>query len=307
MTVLDHAVRPDLPTTGWATAQGRRREPADAAAARTSAGRFAIAVSDGIGDTPKAALAARRAVDTAIDTAWRSGVAEAPPAIRRTLDHTAATAPIAVPTVRLPPDDTTTALRTAPVDQTSQAATTTTQRQAALTTTQHQAAPTGTTQHQAAPTGTTPDRLPTPAGDTTFAVAAGDARGWAVAWVGDCRAYLVPPAPDASAGPDPAILLTADHTIGHYLRERGVQAHPGLDRVVTTTARKGDPALTHGPTAEGRLVLVTNGVHHHLDAHTIADITRTVADPAEAASALVAAALRAGGTDNAAAAVADLR
>ncbi|QTR03454.1 hypothetical protein J7S33_31930, partial [Saccharothrix algeriensis] len=39
------------------------------------------------------------------------------------------------------------------------------------------------------------------AGDTTFAVAAGDAeRGWSVAWVGDCRAYFVPPSPD-TAGP----------------------------------------------------------------------------------------------------------
>ncbi|MEV0680038.1 protein phosphatase 2C domain-containing protein [Actinosynnema sp. NPDC050436] len=250
MTALDHLVRPDVPTTGWATAQGRRRVSADAATARTATGRFAVAVADGVGDTPAAAQAARLAVAVAADEAWGADAAGAPPAVRHALADTAPTVPVS----RLP--------------------------------------------HQATAAVAPPDAG---AGDTTYAVAAGDRDGWCVVWVGDCRAYFMPQTPGATALP-----LTADHTIGQYLRERGVRAAPRLDRVVTTTARKGVPGWAAGPPGPGRLVLVTNGVHHLLDAGAIARTAGAAADPAEAARLLVAAALDAGGTDNAAAAVADL-
>lgn len=195
------------------------------------------------------------------------------------------------------PTDTTARSTTRPTETTTE---TTTETIAETTT-----GPTGrtaaaTTRPTAAPAADRPA-----VGDTTFAVAAGDAeRGWSVAWVGDCRAYFVPPSPDTAG---PALPATADHTIGRYLRDRGVPAAPALDRVLTTTARKGEPGAAAGPPGPGRLVLVTNGVHHVLDAHAIARIARSVADPARAAGALVTAALDAGGADNAAAAVADLR
>ncbi|MEU4804074.1 hypothetical protein [Actinosynnema sp. NPDC023587] len=257
MTALSHTVRPDVPTTGWATAQGTRRVSADAAAARTAEGRFAIVVADGIGDTPRAAQAARHAVEVAVDEAWGADVAGVPPAVRHALDPTPPTVPIS----RLP----------------------------------HQAT-------TAIPTSDTHE------GDTTYAVAAGDlGHGWTVAWVGDCRAYFVPLVPDTPAGHGAALLLTADHTLGQYMRERGVQTHPSLDRVVTTSARKGVPGYATGPPGAGRLVLLTNGVHHQLDANAIARVAGAVGDPSEAARLLVAAALEAGGKDNAAAAVADLR
>ncbi|MEU6153294.1 protein phosphatase 2C domain-containing protein [Actinosynnema sp. NPDC047251] len=267
MTVLDHLVRPDVPTTGWATAQGRRRVAADAATARTATatGRFAIAVADGIGDIPEAVQAARLAVEVAADEAWGADVMGVPPAVRHALDRATPTVPIS----RLPDEA----------------------------------------------TAVIPSRVARPAppsdarsGDTTYVVAAGDRHhGWSVTWVGDCRAYFVPLVPDTPAGHGPAVLLTADHTIGQYLRERGVNANPSLDRVVTTTARKGVPGYAAGPPGAGRLVLLTNGVHHQLDAEDIARIAASVGDPAEAARLLVAAALDSGGTDNAAAAVADLR
>ncbi len=284
MTVLDHTVH-DLPTTGWATARGGRRVPADTAAARTSPGRFAIAVADGVGDTPEAVLAARLAVDAALDEAWAADVTGVPPAVRHTLDSP--TPPIAVPATRPAPDDT--ATRPGAEPPTAADAT----------------KPTTTT--SADPNTFTPADG-TRVGDTTYAVAAGDARrGWSVVWVGDCRAYFVPLVPDTPAGHGPALPLTTDHTIGQYLRDRDVRANPSFDRVVTTTARKGVPGITAGPPGAGRLVLLTNGVHHHVDPDMVAHIARTVPDPAAAAAALVAAAYEAGGTDNAAAAVADLR
>ncbi|MBW4718381.1 PP2C family protein-serine/threonine phosphatase [Saccharothrix obliqua] len=268
MTALDHAVRR---TTGWATARGHRRVPADAAAARTSAGRFAIAVADGVGDTAEAALAAQLAVTAAVDEAWAADTAGAPPAVRHALSGDAPTIPVG-----RSPDDGTPAI------------------------------PTRRSHDGPAP----PPRDIEPGdgtgdlhtGDTTFAVAAGDAEhGWTVTWVGDCRAYFVP---DTAAAP---VLLTADHTLGQYLRDRDVRAHPGMDHVVTTTARKGVPGFATGPAGAGRLVLLTNGVHHHLDAAAIARVAREVADPATAARVLVDAAIAAGGSDNAAATVADVR
>ncbi|MBB5957952.1 serine/threonine protein phosphatase PrpC [Saccharothrix tamanrassetensis] len=292
MTVLDHVARPNLPTTGWATARGHRRVAADTAAARTSGDRFAIAVADGIGDTPKSAAAARLVADGAVDAAWRTGVTGVVTAVRRALDQGTAdhpTRPITgnpedsttvVPASRTPDDDPTLTL---PADKTAEAADDTVVVTAGRTSR-------------------------TALGDATFVVAAGDvAHGWSVTWVGDCRAYFVPLVPDTPAGPAPAVPLTSDHTIGQYLRQRGVQASPNLDRVVASTARKGDPGSAYAPPGAGRLVLVTNGVHHLLDAHAIGRIARTVTDPAEAAGALVTAALDAGGTDNAAAAIADLR
>lgn len=88
MTFLDDAIRPvaplpapsrpaarapGIPTAGWATACGLRTVLADAAAVRTSVAGFAVAVADGIGDTPGAAAAARTAADAAVNADLRGG------------------------------------------------------------------------------------------------------------------------------------------------------------------------------------------------------------------------------------------
>lgn len=138
-------------------------------------------------------------------------------------------------------------------------------------------------------------RTPRRSGDTTLVVAAGTAHQWSVAWVGDCRAYFLPEN-------GPATLLTTDHTIGRYLRDRGVEANPRMDLVVTTTARKGGHGVVRGA-GPGRLVLLTNGVHRCADHTAVARLARGAADPAEAARALVAVAAE----DNAAAVVVDVR
>ncbi|WP_309111097.1 protein phosphatase 2C domain-containing protein [Saccharothrix sp.] len=135
----------------------------------------------------------------------------------------------------------------------------------------------------------------TGSGDTTLVVAAGGVPQWFVAWVGDCRAYFLPEN-------GPATLLTTDHTVGRYLRDRGVDANPRLDLVVTTTARKGGHGVARGA-GPGRLVLLTNGVHRATDEATVTRLARSATDPAEAARALVDVAVE----DNAAAVVVDLR
>ncbi|GAA0223235.1 hypothetical protein GCM10010492_21750 [Saccharothrix mutabilis subsp. mutabilis] len=136
---------------------------------------------------------------------------------------------------------------------------------------------------------------PKHSGDTTLAVAAGTAHQWSVAWVGDCRAYFLP-------DHGPATLLTTDHTIGRYLRDRGIEANPRMDLVVTTTARKGGHGVVRGA-GPGRLVLLTNGVHRTTDHQAVTRLALSAADPAEAARALVAVAAE----DNAAAVVVDVR
>jgi protein phosphatase len=262
-----------LPTAGWATARGARRVAADAAAVRTSPTAFAAAVADGIGDTEAAASAARFAAAEAVDAAWRAGASEAMEDVRRGLHlSTQPTNPLGVPLPR--PE-------TRPL-------------------------PTAATLPQPPPhdirRALTPqpgDPTPAPPSDTTLAVASGTTTRWCVAWVGDCRACFLP---ESESGPTPATLLTADHTIGQYLRERGVTANPRLDLVVTTTARKGGHGVVHG-SGPGRLVLLTNGVHRATDQAAITHLARATTDPAEAARALVALA----DEDNAAAVVVDLR
>ncbi|NUT91432.1 MAG: hypothetical protein HOY78_05320 [Saccharothrix sp.] len=275
-----------LPTAGWATARGSRRVAADAAAVRTSPTAssptaFAAAVADGIGDTESAASAARFAAAEAVDSAWRAGASEAMEDVRRGLHlSTQPTNPLGVP---LPRPETLPLPTTATLPPTP-----------AHDIRRH------LTPQPTDPTPTPAETPPAPStrpGDTTLVVAAGTTHQWCVAWVGDCRAYFLPTSDSPTA-----TLLTTDHTIGRYLRDRGVTANPRLDLVVTTTARKGGHGLVRG-SGPGRLVLLTNGVHRATDQATITHLARTTTDPAEAARALVALA----DEDNAAAVVVDLR
>ncbi|GAA3883187.1 hypothetical protein GCM10022243_54790 [Saccharothrix violaceirubra] len=276
MTVLDHRA----PSTGWATARNARRYRADAAAVRTSPHAFAAAVADGIGDTPRAAEAARRFAEVALDAAWLHGPTAGIMAARR-----AASSPH-------PDEPALTALAPARHAEPGPHR---------ATTPGHDGPPLRL--HRPAPhlrpvpnrPAASPDDRPP--GNAVLVVATGDHRGWSVAWAGDARAYLVT---DGDAIP-----LTTDHTVGRYFRDRGADPGPRLDHVVTSTVRSGAIGTTHGRST-GRLVLVTDGVHRVLDAATLGRVTRAVADPADAAGALLDAARAAGTTDDCAAVVLDL-
>jgi serine/threonine protein phosphatase PrpC len=122
-----------------------------------------------------------------------------------------------------------------------------------------------------------------------------------VSWVGDCRALLV-----TDRGVE---LLTHDHTVAQYLRDRGQDVVPAWENVVMTTVGSvdhGTAGHAEGPSRPGTLVLVSDGVHRALDEETIAFLVRRADAPARAAHDLVEAALIAGGRDNASATVVPL-
>ena len=140
------------------------------------------------------------------------------------------------------------------------------------------------------------------AADTVLVVAAGlPDGGWSVSWVGDCRALLVTERATT--------LLTHDHTVAEYSRERGEIPGARWENVVTTTVRTAtaeQPGHVRGPAGAGTLVLLSDGVHRTLDAETIGFLVRRGPGPAAAARALVDAALAAGSRDNATATVVPL-
>ncbi|MEU7143747.1 serine/threonine protein phosphatase [Nocardia sp. NPDC046473] len=123
-----------------------------------------------------------------------------------------------------------------------------------------------------------------------------------IAWVGDCRAYRW----------NGRVLhqITTDHTVAEYWRARGLGPPPRLDHIVFTSARTVRPAdigtATTG-SSTGRLLLSTDGVHKRLDMASIKAILAEEKSPAIAVDTLVDGALRAGGTDNTTALVADCR
>ena len=130
---------------------------------------------------------------------------------------------------------------------------------------------------------------------------------WLVANLGDSRAYRV--------GPDALERVSVDHSVVQELVDAGkiseadVATHP--ERHVITRALGGpDPAeadFFQLPLASAeRLVLCTDGVTGMIDDAAIETILRETDDPRDAADQLVAAAVSAGGQDNATAVVVDV-
>ncbi|QCX28441.1 PP2C family protein-serine/threonine phosphatase [Nocardioides jishulii] len=132
---------------------------------------------------------------------------------------------------------------------------------------------------------------------------------WLVAHVGDSRAYAVLPA-DTQA-------LTADHSVVAELVARGeltpeeARVHP--ERHVVTRAVSSrdvpEPDFHDVPlVAAPRLLLCSDGVSGLVGADDLAALTAVTTHPRpqDAATALVRAALSAGGTDNATALVVDV-
>lgn len=125
--------------------------------------------------------------------------------------------------------------------------------------------------------------------------------GYRIGWVGDVRAYLL----EGLVTGDRLRQLTTDHTLAQYLRDRGQPTSPRMEHLVTTSVRTVRPHQV-GSTeirGAGTLVLTSDGVHKVLTSAQL----RTVlaAQPAQPARALVDAAIRLGGSDNATAMVID--
>jgi serine/threonine protein phosphatase PrpC len=137
----------------------------------------------------------------------------------------------------------------------------------------------------------------TGSGDAVIVVAALRPGHGEIAWVGDCRAYLF----DGMT----ARLLTSDHTMAAAVRAAGATPPPRWEHVVTQSVRSASVA-TAGvaplPSAFGRLVLLTDGVHRELSAGDIASVLALAPDAAIAARELTDLALLTGG-DNASATV----
>lgn len=138
-------------------------------------------------------------------------------------------------------------------------------------------------------------------GDTVMVVAA-VRPGWCeIAWVGDCRAYLV----DGAT----VRLLTTDQTAAQAVRDTGGTPPRSWENVVLETVGKATAAtLGHRavPPAVGRLALVTDGVHHELSDREIGDLLERAPDAASAARRLTDTALLGGAGDNAGATVIDI-
>ncbi|NMO93634.1 PP2C family serine/threonine-protein phosphatase [Actinomycetospora sp. TBRC 11914] len=144
------------------------------------------------------------------------------------------------------------------------------------------------------------------AGDAALTVALGPGPGsvrapWAVAWVGDCRAWSW----DGRA----LHPLTHDHTVAAEMRAAGVVVAPRLEHVLTTSVRTVRGATEIGLTAvpaPTALVLASDGVHRRLDPARLAGVVAHVPAPALPRT-LVDTARSAGTTDNATALVVDTR
>ena len=134
-----------------------------------------------------------------------------------------------------------------------------------------------------------------------------DEARWLVANVGDSRAYRL----------DGGRLeqVSVDHSLVQELVEAGsisaAEAAHHPERNIVTRAL-GGPECPEADffllplTTTARLVLCSDGINGMLDDPEIARVLAASADPAEAATALVAAALSAGGEDNATVVVVDV-
>lgn len=126
-------------------------------------------------------------------------------------------------------------------------------------------------------------------GDTVMVLAttqqaAGAAVTWDIAWVGDCRAYIL--------NHNGLYLLTRDHTRGQRLRDAGVadEIAQRADHIVYTTVRHSltDPGAigTSAITNVGRLLLVSDGISKALPDDMIEDALTEFTDPQTCATEL---------------------
>ncbi len=133
------------------------------------------------------------------------------------------------------------------------------------------------------------------AGDCVLVVAMQAEGGYAIAWVGDARAY----AWDGYT----VRQVTTDHTLAQYFRDHDQPTTPRMEHVVTTSVRTTEEhEIGTATIATGGLLLTSDGVHKALTPPTILDL---LGMPGRAATALVRTAISLGGSDNATAIVVD--
>lgn len=130
---------------------------------------------------------------------------------------------------------------------------------------------------------------------------------WVIGHLGDSRAYAV--------GPHGLEQLTRDHSVVQELLDGGLITSDELadhpERHVITKAisaqESPEPDLAVVPVVTaGRLLLCSDGVHGMLSDDQIAEVLAAEPEAGDAATALVRAALEAGGQDNATAVVVDV-
>lgn len=127
---------------------------------------------------------------------------------------------------------------------------------------------------------------------------------WNVAWVGDCRAYLLEQ--------DELRQLTTDQTVGQQLRGEGVSeetAAPYDHQVHTTVGSADIPGsidTTSLTTRAGRLALVSDGIAKSVPHKVIGDVLTAVSDPDVCARTLTLLGTETPNADNATALVVDL-
>jgi protein phosphatase len=132
------------------------------------------------------------------------------------------------------------------------------------------------------------------AGDCVLVVATAEPHcgRFRIAWAGDARAW--------AWRSGELHQLTMDHTLAEYFRVRGQNPAPALEHLVTVsvrTAREEEIGRTEAHCPEG-LLLTSDGVHKPLDRPAMGAVLRHSWHGGPA-TALVAAAIDAGGTDNA--------
>jgi PPM family protein phosphatase len=125
--------------------------------------------------------------------------------------------------------------------------------------------------------------------------------------IGDSRAYLL------RAGE--CYQITHDHTVVQSLLDDGkitpeeVASHPQRSLILRALAANhecdADLQLRHVEDGD-RYLLSSDGLHEVADADAIATVLRTVADPDQAATDLIALAIAGGGPDNVTCIVADV-
>ncbi|NYG54879.1 protein phosphatase 2C domain-containing protein [Nocardioides perillae] len=132
-----------------------------------------------------------------------------------------------------------------------------------------------------------------------------DGPAWLVANLGDSRAYRLLD--------DRLEQVSVDHSLVQELVDAGTitpeQAAVHPERNVVTRAvggtERGEVDFFLLPLPAGRLLLCSDGVNGMLDHATLQEVVAAVADPTDCAERVVAAAVEAGGEDNATAVVVD--
>jgi PPM family protein phosphatase len=118
---------------------------------------------------------------------------------------------------------------------------------------------------------------------------------WLIAWVGDCRIYRMRPTPS-----EPAELLTRDDTYDHLGERPPPGGSPNDPARMVGNGAVVAPNIESVTLGDGEmLVLCSDGLHKHVDAHEISGALRTDAPLSRACERLLELVRSRSGTDDA--------